>query len=117
MNCYYTRNTFICILMNGCPLKMHCQMAIPLPSLLSLLSPLMSGCYVPVAETLLLDHSEVALPALPVTAVMIPHGPGHLLIVHLLRPVGLHPTPRLGKLQRVRYLARVINQTVAKNYI
>ena len=98
MNCYYTRNTFIRTLMNGCPLEMHCQMAIPLPSLLSLLSPLMSGCYVPVAETLLLDHSEVALPALPLTAVMIPHGPGHLLIVHLLRPVGLHPTPRLGKL-------------------
>ena len=52
----------------------------------------------PVAQTLLLDHGEVALPALPLTAVMVPHGPGHLLIVHLLRPVGLHPTPRLGKL-------------------
>ena len=51
-----------------------------------------------VIETLLLDHGEVALPALPLTAVMVPHGPGHLLIVHLLRPVGLHPTPRLGKL-------------------
>ena len=58
----------------------------------------------PVAQTLLLDHGEVALPALPLTAVMVPHGPGHLLIVHLLRPVGLHPTPRLGKLQCVCYL-------------
>ena len=70
-----------------------------------------------VVESLLLDHGEVALPALPLTAVVIPHGPGHLLVVHLLRPVRLHPTPRLGKLQRVRYLTRVINQTVAKNFI
>ena len=66
--------------------------------------PLMSGYYVPVAETLLLDHGEVTLPALPLTAVMIPHGPGHLLIVHLLRPIGFHPTPRLGELQCVCYL-------------
>ena len=52
----------------------------------------------PVAQTLLLDHGEVPLPALPLAAVVVPHGPGHLLIVHLLRPVGLHLTPRLGKL-------------------
>ena len=73
--------------------------------------------HLPIAEAFLLYHGEVALPALPLTSIVIPHGPGHLLVVHLLRPVRLHPTPRLGKLQRVRYLARVINQTVAKNYI
>ena len=58
-----------------------------------------------VVESLLLDHGEVALPALSLTAVVVAHGSGHLLVVHLLRPVGLHLPPRPGELQRVCHLA------------
>ena len=58
----------------------------------------------PIAESLLLDHGEVALPALSLTAVVVAHGSRHLLVVHLLRPVGLHLTPRPGELQGVGHL-------------
>ena len=57
-----------------------------------------------VVESLLLDHGEVALPALSLTAVVVAHGSRHLLVVHLLRPVGLHLTPRPGELQGVGHL-------------
>ena len=58
----------------------------------------------PIAESLLLDHGEVALPALSLTAVVVAHGSRHLLVVHLLRPVGLHLPPRPGELQGVGHL-------------
>ena len=58
----------------------------------------------PVEEPLLLDHGEVPLPALLLGAVVVAHRPGHLLVVHLLATVHLHPTPRPGKLGGARHL-------------
>ena len=59
-----------------------------------------------VVEALFLDHGEVALPALSLTAVVVAHGSGHLLVVHLLGPEGLHLPPRPGKFQRIGNLGR-----------
>ena len=59
-----------------------------------------------VVESLLLDHGEVALPALSLTAVVVAHGSRHLLVGHLLRPEGLHLAPCPGKVQRIVDLGR-----------
>lgn len=64
-------------------------------------SPVFSQLSKFVVKPLLLDHGQVSLPPLPLASIMVPHSPGHLLIVHLLRSVGLHAAPRLGKLQGV----------------
>ena len=56
----------------------------------------------PVDQPLLFDHGQVALPAR--AAVMVPHGPAHLFVVHLFAPVGLHPAPGPGKLHGVAHL-------------
>ena len=50
-----------------------------------------------VDQPLFLDHGQVAFPALLLVAVVVPHGPAHLLVVHGLRPVGLHLAPGPGK--------------------
>ena len=55
-----------------------------------------------VDEPLLLHHREVAFPRR--TAVVIPHRPAHLFVVHLLAPVGLHPAPRSSELEGVAHL-------------
>ena len=41
---------------------------------------------VPVEQPLLLDHCQVAFPALPLRPIVIPHGSRHFLIIHSLRP-------------------------------
>ena len=64
----------------------------------------------PVEEPLLLDHGEVPLPALLLRAVVVAHRPGHLLVVHLLAPVHLHPTPRPGKLGGACHLGEQANE-------
>ena len=40
----------------------------------------------PIKKSLFLDHCQVASPALPLGAVVVPHSARDLLIVHLLRP-------------------------------
>lgn len=57
-----------------------------------------------VIKTLFFHHRQVALPSLSLTTIVIPHGPWHLLIVHLLWPVGLHLTPGSCKLHSVGHL-------------
>ena len=39
------------------------------------------------------------LSSLSLAAIMVSHSSGHFLIIHLLRSVGLHAAPRLGKLR------------------
>ena len=67
-----------------------------------------------VVESLLLDHGEVALPALSLTAVVVAHGSRHLLVVHLLRPVGLHLPPRPGELYCAARILSLVG--LATNY-
>ncbi len=45
-----------------------------------------------VEEPLLLDHGQMPLPALALRAVVVAHGPRHLLVVHLLRSVPANGT-------------------------
>ena len=54
-----------------------------------------------VVETFFFDHSQMPFPSLSLASVMVSHSSGHFLIIHLLRSVGLHASPRLGKLQGV----------------
>ena len=67
-----------------------------------------------IIESFLLDHGEVALPALSLTAVVVAHGSRHLLVVHLLRPVGLHLTPRPGELYCAARILSLVG--LATNY-
>ena len=55
-----------------------------------------------VDQPLLLDHGQVAFPAR--AAVVVAHGPAHLLVVHLFASVGLHQAPRASELERVGHL-------------
>jgi hypothetical protein len=60
-----------------------------------------------VDEPLLLHHGQVAFPAR--AAVVIPHGPAHLFVVHLLAAVGLHQAPRPRELEGVAHLEDAVS--------
>ena len=46
---------------------------------------------------------------------MVAHRPGHLLVVHLLATVHLHPTPRPGKLGGACHLGEQANEELGMN--
>ena len=52
----------------------------------------------PVEQPLLLHHGQVAFATLLDAAVVVPHGPGQLLVVHLYSSIRLHQAPRAGKI-------------------
>lgn len=50
-----------------------------------------------VEQPLLLHHGQVAFATLLDAAVVVPHGPGQLLVVHLDAAIRLHQSPRACK--------------------
>jgi hypothetical protein len=60
-----------------------------------------------VDKPLLLDHGQVALATR--AAVVVSHGPAHLLVVHFFAAVRLHPAPRSGKFHRVTDLKDAVS--------